>query len=383
MRAGFTLAAQGFLGDPFLVPTGRTAHVAPAYPLLIATCVRVFGENALGFDVARSLVVLGFGAFLASLPFASQRLGLGKGAGLLAATVFLPPGIPVFAWTEASGQHEALLTLLTLYALWVSTAVAFEDGPPPPARAGLLGLAWGVGAHVSPLLAVVLGAMLMVIVAMAPRRSRRGYWLPVFVLVSLFAISLVPWTVRNYGLVGKITLVRDNFGLELAVSNADNATADMRENMLPGKTMATHPFLDSAEARRMAALGERAYYERRGAEGRAWIVGHPTEFSRLTAHRIHLFFFPRLGMEHHATFYLFAMVAGLVGLVRLASRRRYVAGLFVMAFVAYALPYFLIQGHARYSYPILWIPTLLACWVASEFFSVARRRFRPQTITTA
>ena len=36
IKAGFTLAQRGYLGDPFSIPTGPTAHVAPAYPALVA-----------------------------------------------------------------------------------------------------------------------------------------------------------------------------------------------------------------------------------------------------------------------------------------------------------------------------------------------------------
>src|SRR5579863_10170158 len=36
IKAGFTLARYGYLGDPFAIPTGPTAHVSPAYPTLIA-----------------------------------------------------------------------------------------------------------------------------------------------------------------------------------------------------------------------------------------------------------------------------------------------------------------------------------------------------------
>ena len=36
IKAGFTLAQRGYFGDPFSIPTGPTAHVAPAYPALVA-----------------------------------------------------------------------------------------------------------------------------------------------------------------------------------------------------------------------------------------------------------------------------------------------------------------------------------------------------------
>src|SRR5215469_13454286 len=37
INAGFTLAQHGYLGDPYpIIATGPTAHLAPAYPLIVA-----------------------------------------------------------------------------------------------------------------------------------------------------------------------------------------------------------------------------------------------------------------------------------------------------------------------------------------------------------
>ena len=68
MRAGITLAQRGYIGDPFLTPTGPTAHLAPAYPALIGLAISIAGDVTRGFDFSRSLMAILFGAYLASLP---------------------------------------------------------------------------------------------------------------------------------------------------------------------------------------------------------------------------------------------------------------------------------------------------------------------------
>jgi hypothetical protein len=35
LATGFTLAEKGYLGDPFIRPTGPTAHVSPVYPVVV------------------------------------------------------------------------------------------------------------------------------------------------------------------------------------------------------------------------------------------------------------------------------------------------------------------------------------------------------------
>ena len=64
INAGFTLAQHGYLGDPYPVPTGPTAHLAPAYPLVVAAvrsitpsddvCLRIRSARRFGRVLSRA-----------------------------------------------------------------------------------------------------------------------------------------------------------------------------------------------------------------------------------------------------------------------------------------------------------------------------------------
>jgi hypothetical protein len=44
-RTAISLAHHGTLADPYLIPTGPTAHAAPGYPILLAAIFFVFGTG--------------------------------------------------------------------------------------------------------------------------------------------------------------------------------------------------------------------------------------------------------------------------------------------------------------------------------------------------
>ncbi len=366
MRSGFTWVERGYLGDPFILPTGPTAHLAPMYPSLIAAAAWLVGDPWIGFKVARSVLVLVFGAALAALPSVSRMIGLGRGPGLVATMIFMIPWAPVFLWTETSGQHETLLTMAALVALAIPTLRVARRPEVPTPHALLLGTAWGLCAHTSPLLlTAVAGLAFAVVLQSSPPLMLRQ--LRTWATVGLgAALVLAPWTVRNYREIGVISLVRDNFGLELAVSNAPNASPDMQQNMGIGFSLRRHPSFDSTEARRMASMGEKAYYAARQEEAKAWIASNPDRFANLTWRRAALFLLPRDGRAFHAPFYWFVVFGGALGFVQLLRRDALTAAALAGLVVGFAAPHVLVQSHPRYGYPLLWIQALLGARLALD-----------------
>lgn len=58
-RAAISLLHHGLLGDPYLLPTGPTAHVSPAHAAYLAAVFWLFGENTPAARAAPSLVCVG------------------------------------------------------------------------------------------------------------------------------------------------------------------------------------------------------------------------------------------------------------------------------------------------------------------------------------
>src|SRR5258708_32162730 len=89
-RIGVTLATEGSFAHPYeSLPTGPTAHAAPAYVFLIAAIAKVFGIGLAGAVVLWALNLCFLAAQLALLPVLSDRLGLGAWPGILAAALSL------------------------------------------------------------------------------------------------------------------------------------------------------------------------------------------------------------------------------------------------------------------------------------------------------
>src|SRR5512135_1553438 len=85
-RVALSLVQEGSFAHPFYsLPTGPTAHTAPAYVLLYALVAKVFGIGWIGARVLWALNVGFLALQLALLPMLSDRLGLGVVPGVIAA----------------------------------------------------------------------------------------------------------------------------------------------------------------------------------------------------------------------------------------------------------------------------------------------------------
>jgi hypothetical protein len=80
-RAAISLAQTGVLGNPYAIPTGPTAHVAPLYAGLLATIFFVFGTGLDGEVVKVCLsTILSVGPY-ALMPRLAESLGMERPIG--------------------------------------------------------------------------------------------------------------------------------------------------------------------------------------------------------------------------------------------------------------------------------------------------------------
>ena len=369
LRVGVTLAEKGYLGDPFILPTGPTAHVSPVYPVVVATV------QSLTHDEDRTVAILGLiGAIVSAgnvamlIPLA-RRMRLPPGAGALSALLWVAP---LFAWIELGAEHETVFTtaavLATLLVVFTMLARAQLEGR----EGAMLGAVTGVAAHFSPLLLpMVVGAMTLGGLA----RWRTLRLRPTFVVAFVAALIVViaPYTIRNRAVMGSTFFIRDNLGLELAVSNADDAKPTAEANVEPGSAMERHPFISPDAARRMHAMGEVAYNKSRMREAQAWIRTHPSGFLRLTAQRAGYLLAPYSRRPYQRAIATMLTIGLLVGLVVLwrAGERVTVAAV-VGALAGYQFIYLFVQHDVRYVYSMLWIESLVAASVPARLLGRAR-----------
>src|SRR5947199_2373596 len=99
LRAGFTLAQKGYLGDPFSAPTGPTAHLSPVYPAVVAAAYRVTGSEPRAITLLAILSAIIASANAALLVALARRMQLPPGSGVLAALVWV---FPFYSWIVLS-----------------------------------------------------------------------------------------------------------------------------------------------------------------------------------------------------------------------------------------------------------------------------------------
>ena len=371
LRVGVTLAEKGYLGDPFILPTGPTAHVSPVYPAVVAAV------HSVTRDEPRTVAILSvIGAIVSAcnvamlLPLA-RRMRLPPGTGALAALVWVAP---VFAWIELSAEHETTFTTAAVLATLLVVFTLLSRAELGARHGAMLGAVTGVAAHFSPLLLpMVVGAM--VLGGLARRRALRLHPTFVVAFVALVVVVVAPYTIRNRAVMGSTFFIRDNLGLELAVSNADDARPTAEANGQPGSAMDRHPFTSRDAAERMRAMGEVAYNKSRMREAVGWIESHPSGFLTLTAQRAGYLLMPYSRRPYQRAIAAVLTIGLLVGLVMLwrAGERVTVAAV-VGALGGYQLIYLFVQHDVRYVYSMLWIESLVAASVPARLLGTARGR---------
>jgi len=366
-----SLVTEGQFANPYIEPTGPTAHLAPIPPMILALMYKLFGITMVAGIAGWIFRMVAQSAIWGLLPWIGERTGLGWKAGFTG-------GLAGALWPQWLAHGEALASVLlgllvvAIVRRWDSIqrsspesgsdaglgpGVARDPGSPPrPAGSLLLGAAFGVSFHVQPVFLVVLLGYLAFELW---RRSDRRKWVSAgLVLLGALLVS-IPWGVRNYRAFDAVFFIRSNFGLELRMGNHESATASIDDPHF--NDWPPHPRTHVEDAIKIQEWGEVPYMRRSGREAREWIASNPGAFTRLTAERVRYFWLGSLDDPGMAL--VFVVLAGLaiLGVVRalpeLPATR---AAAMLIPLLTYPLVYYLVPWQHRYRFPIEWILFLLA-----------------------
>lgn len=349
-----SIAGHGTFGNPYeTAETGETAHVAPLFPFVLSLLMRLLGTGV-ALAVAVHIITMAVSSALYALfPalaeafFGDRKIGIWS--GLVGAS------LPVHLWLESAGIHESVYTGLAIAILFLHASRWPKSGVPEFRDCVHFGAGWGVAALLSPTVLPVAAAILMLSL---------GYWglKKTFTRAAVAALCcgvvILPWIIRNYFVLGSASLIRDNFGLELSVSNNDDASPLMDDNYASHKFR--HPFVDREEAREMQTMGETAYYKTRLASAKLWISENPYRFLSLTSIRIREFWFTTMNSRLKSVFNGVLVALAVAGLVMFCRSGRREALLLVLLWAVYPIPFYVVQIDPRYRYPIDWSIWLLA-----------------------
>ena len=356
LKAGFTLATLGYLGNPFSLPTGPTAHVAPFFPLVAAAAHLITGDEQRAVLLIRLLLAIVASLNVALLVPLSRRLRLPRATPLVCALFWI---VPLLTWVELSGEHETVLTTLTVLVLLLALVPMWMNDA-WTVRAGLTaGVLTGVGAHVSPLVLPMVAFMATGGVLL----SRPG-WSRALRHAAAAAIGailvLAPYTARNLRVMHGFFVVRDNFGIELSVSNNDHAVPAASFNLVRGRGFTGHPTADTATALLIRNVGEVNFNRAQASLAAQWIRNNPAAFLRLTAGRLSYMAVPFSPRRYQRVFGGTIFGLFVVGVLLLYQRQRRAVLLVLAALLGFGAVLSLIQQDIRYVYPMMFLESLVA-----------------------
>ncbi|HET6144017.1 MAG TPA: hypothetical protein VFE02_10940 [Candidatus Acidoferrales bacterium] len=257
-------SGQGFSSPLRFVDTGPTVWFTPIYPYLVAGIFKIWGI----YTNASKLIIMTLNCAFATLTvipiYCSAQRTFGKAVAVGASWtwVFLPTALffPI-TWIWDTAMAALFLSLI----FWATLVVREKTTVLPWAGYGAL---WATGVLVNPSML----SLLPFLAGWALWEARRGaaQW-PKFAaaMLFIFALGMVPWTVRNYRVFGKIIMLRSNFGLELWLGNNPNVP-DLWSPWL-------HPNDSRDEALKYKNMGEIAYMEEKQHEAFAFMRTHPAD----------------------------------------------------------------------------------------------------------
>ncbi len=354
-RVALSLSRTGKFADPYMIPTGPTAHPTPLSPALLALIYHAFGMTATAGYV-RAIVGTGSHSTLyALMPWLAGRLGLGTRAGILAGVACAL--IPMHGSGEVIGLGATAHASLVFALLAVAFLHRWRADHSSAGGSVLFGMTCGAAFHVlPPLLLVVAGYLIFELWWKCDRRK----WLISACVAAGAILACVPWTWRNYAALHDFFFIRSNFGLEFRIANHPGADADIEVTYARQGTI-RHPSENLEEAQQVRDLGEAAYMRRARNEALEWIRGHPAEFCRLTLMRFLHFWCGQLRYPRLAALFTTVTVLAALGLRRiLPTLGTPGRAALLVPLATFPLIYYLVSYVAHYPGPLAWMLLLLA-----------------------
>lgn len=369
-RTAAALLQYGEFRDPYApMPTGLSAHSPPAYPLMYAGIIKVFGTGRAAWWAVRVLTLAVYALHLALLPVLAATLSLNRLSGTIAAWLGILIPIPgsLYKW-------ETVFTALFLVVLALLTA-KWRAQPRSIAIACTLGAAWGLALLFCPTVLLVWISWL----AIACFFARRIVTLRAVAAVCVLPILIIaPWLIRNYEVFHALIPLRDNFGLELAASNNDCATGWAKQDQDSPCFAQVHPNASVTLDKRILEIGEYRFNVERMQTARHWIIEHPWNFARLCFRRFLFFwmpvFAPLSGLALLGAASISAVtLLSIPGIFVIFRRNRFAGSLALACLVFYSPAYYLAEVELRFRYPILWVALLASGCLVTAILALVRR----------
>jgi hypothetical protein len=366
-------AGEGFSSPLLIADSGPTAWFTPIYPYLIAGIFKLWGIYSATSHLIIQTMNCAFAA-LTIIPIqgiAKQTFGKGVGVGAAWTWVFLPTALyypTVWVW------DTTLLALMFSLIFWATLAMRGRHTMGAWVGYGSL---WAVGVLINPSILSLLPCFAAWLIWDA-RKAGAAWGKPIAAALLVFAIAMVPWTVRNYRVLGKFIVLRSNFALELWLGNNLNVTDTMGQWQ--------HPSANREEAAKYVRMGEIAYMAEKQQEALAYMRSHPGDTLDLIFRRFEMTWLAfsdspvDVWINGSLNIRLFLVLNGLLSLLCLlgvlAAYRAQIpsAALFAITLLVFPLVFYVTHASLRYRFPIDPILLILATGAVANVASLAGNR---------
>jgi hypothetical protein len=381
MLAASLAAHRGFFG-PYPGYATFTACLAPVYPFLWSLGLRLFHLSDFGAVVFSQAMNCAFSAATCWPIYATGKKIFGEKTGLAAAWawVVLPYAVLLpLEWTWDQSLSALLLAVIVY--------VTFELRESPSALVWFgYGLLWAFAALTNPTLCFLLPFFLGWLVVLRWRTGRPSLLLAARAML-IFALALMPWTIRNYYVIGDWFFVKSNFGLEFWLGN-NPAVKEIYSAEL-------HPISSFRERIALILSGEPNYNREKQHEAIAFIKSHPRIFLKNSWDRfvdnwaaiydagtdpwirtLHLI---RADIWFSSIFSLVSFAGLILGL---RAKWREVLPL-AMCLLLFPIPYYITHTALRYRHPIDPFMTILTVVAIERLWSALFSSAKSRTQTVA
>lgn len=344
--------AQGYL----------RAYMPPGYPSFLSVLLKLGGDSRtiqLVQNLLYVVAVLMLGALAA-------RQG-GRWTGAVAATLALAS--PIWWLLPQRALSETLFVALMALGLFVTLG----RGVPPALGFSLLGgIVFGLSALVREM-GVPMGGMLAVVVgAWVWQEGRRARAVAVAATVLLgIAIAVLPWTARNYSVLGQIVPISTNGPINLYIGNNPDATGAYVWHLPPeGQAVWNRP--DQGRSNELFTSGQA------GREAVAYIRANPGRTLARVPYKLWALWGPPVALHSGlgvgalarlgaATLWFTSIALGAVGLwwLRRQPIAWFIAGVCLIATLIHGLTF----GDPRFRAPYEYLLMLPAGFTLAEIWA--------------
>jgi 4-amino-4-deoxy-L-arabinose transferase-like glycosyltransferase len=239
------------------------------------------------------------------------------------------------------------------------------------------GALWALGVLINPSILSLFPFFVAWLVWEA-HRADIAWTKPVAAALLLFAICMVPWTVRNHRVFGKFIVLRSNFGLELWLGNNPKVTDTSAQWQ--------HPSSDPVEAAKYVRMGEIAYMAEKEHEAASYMRAHPADTLNMIFRRFEMNWLAFsdspvdvwINGDRNTRIFLalncLLSIGCLFGVLAVQRARLPEAALFAMTLLIFPAVFYLTHSSLRYRFPIDPIMLVLATGAAAHLLSLATNR---------